>query len=224
MHRPSFWLVLSISWLWILPLAAQDSNSALSEIARLERGEVVVDQKDVGATKYVVAKILIDAPPDEVWPILTNPFEFRRRISPRMKEVEVVTDRQDLSVLNVTVDVGFFLPSITYSVESRYEPEQRIDFKRIGGTLKDFKGQWIVLPSDNGKKTQVIYSMYVDPGIPVPQWIVRAGVREELPKTLTSMRERIMDINAGRKAPADRSIMAAAAGGHGLAIHLPHRS
>lgn len=179
------------------------------EAERLKRGEVVVDQRDVGATKFVVAKILINAPPGQVWRIITNPFEFKGKINPRMKEVEVVTDRPELSVLKVTVNLGFLLPPIVYSVESRYENHERIEFKRVGGTIKDFKGNWVIVPADEGRKTQVVYSMFVDPGIPVPQWLVRAGVRDELPRTLTAMRERVLGVFVRHQARAGRSILAA---------------
>jgi hypothetical protein len=179
------------------------------EQVRMSRGEVIVDQQDIGATKFVVAKILIDAPPEKVWPVLTNPFEFQGKISPRMKQVEVLTDRADLSVLRVTVNPGFFLPPFTYSVESRYEPDQRIDFRRVGGTLKDFKGYWTISPQSEGRKSEVTYGMYVDPGIPVPQWIIRAGVRDELPRTLTAMRERVQAVYTGHETLSTRTIAAA---------------
>src|SRR6185295_3623212 len=102
---------LGLSFILSLPTVAQGDVDNCEQL-RLSRGEVVVEQQDVGPTKFVVAKILIDAPPDQVWPIMTNPFEFQEKISPRMKQVKVVTDRADLSVLKVTVNVGFFLPSL----------------------------------------------------------------------------------------------------------------
>ncbi len=184
----------------------------------------MVRDENVGQTRFVAARILIDAPPSEVWPVLSNPFEFQGRISPRMKAVEVLTDREDMSVLQVSVDIGFFLPSISYAVESRYQPQERISFKRVGGTLKDFRGYWEMLPKSEGNKTEVVYSMYVDPGIPVPQWLVRAGVREELPRTLMAMRERVMEVHSGRKALVVPSIMAAASSGHAVAAHSSNRS
>lgn len=214
---------LVASFILSLPTMAQ-GDADNDEQLRLARGEVVVDQQDVGPTKFVVAKILIDAPPDQVWPIMTNPFEFQEKISPRMKQVKVVTDRADLSVLKVTVNVGFFLPSLTYSVESRYEPNERIDFKRVGGVVKDFKGYWAIIPIADGSKTEIVYSMYVDPGIPVPQWIVRAGVRDELPKTLLAMRERVMAVYVGHQAPVARSILAAETTSHALVVRAPKRS
>jgi carbon monoxide dehydrogenase subunit G len=212
-----------LCFLMMVPTSAQ-GNGDVSEQARLNRGEVVVDQKDVGDTKFVVAKILIDAPPEQVWRIMTNPFEFQGKISPRMKDVQVVTDLPELSVLKVTVNIGFFLPPVTYAVESRYENRERIEYRRVGGTLRDFKGSWVLFPVADGRKTQVNYSMFVDPGIPVPQWLVRAGVRDELPRTLTAMRERVIGVFVKHQSLVTRSILAAEAGGHPIATGELHHS
>lgn len=194
-----------------------------AEDQKLSRGEVVVNQQDAGAVKYVVAKILIDAPPSQVWQIMTNPFEFKEKITPRMKKIEVLVDRESMSVLKVTVDPGFFLPPLTYAVESRYERDERIEFKRVGGSLKDFRGCWELAPRAGGSGTEVIYSMYVEPGIPCPQWIVRFGLRNELPKTLQAMRDRIEDVYRGHEPLVAQSILAAGINGPIAAAHGQHR-
>src|SRR5256885_2103908 len=106
------------------------------ETARLERGEVVVDSRKMEGITYVIAKEIIDEPPGHVWPIMTNPFEFEGKISPRMKAVKVLVDKTDLSILKCTINIGvFFIPQICYTVESKYDPIQRISFKRLDGDL-----------------------------------------------------------------------------------------
>lgn len=192
-----------------LPALADSADLAVHEVASLSRGQVVVDHKEIGDTKYVVAHVLIDAPPDKVWPVMTNPFEFQGKISPRTKDVQVLKDQFDLSLLQMTVHIGFFLPEVTYLVESKYESNERIDFKRVGGVLKDFRGYWEMRPQANGAKTRVTYAMFIDPGFPVPQWIVRQGVGLELPRTLYALRARVMDVFAGNKALLSKTILAA---------------
>ncbi len=187
------------------------AGAAVPEISfqqRLERGEVVVGLKDVGSTKFVTGSMIINEPPDRVWPIMVNPFEFLGKISPRMKEVEVVTDKANLSVLKVTLDVTL-IPHFTYIVESRYENSARIEFKRIGGVLKDFRGLWEMSPACNGARTQLTYSMYIDPGFPVPQWIIREGVKAELPRTLLALRKRVGAVCEDSAALEPHTILAA---------------
>jgi Polyketide cyclase / dehydrase and lipid transport len=198
------------------------ASAAVPEITfqeRLERGEVVVGLKDVGTTKFVTGSMLINEPPDRVWPIMVNPYEFLGKISPRMKNVEVVTDRANLSVLKVTLDVTL-IPHFTYIVESRYENSARIEFKRIGGVLKDFRGYWEMSPAGNGSRTQLTYSMYIDPGFPVPQWIIREGVKAELPRTLLALRKRVGAVCEKSAALEPHTILAAAVN-HPVGNH-PH--
>lgn len=185
-----------------------------STMAKLNRGEVVVGLKCVGSQKFVTGRIIIDQPPDKVWPIMVNPFEFRGRIAPRVKGVEVVTDQANLSVLKMTLDTAPipFLPQLAYTVESRYQQTEkggRIEFKRIAGTLKDFRGFWDMSPADGGAKTELTYSMYIDPGFFVPQWIVREGVKGELPRTLLALKKRIKAVYEEQESPEKHTILAA---------------
>jgi hypothetical protein len=181
-----------------------------SEQARLDRGEVTIESRKIDGVTYVCAKEIIDEPPSHVWPIMTNPFEFEGKISPRMKSVEVLVDKTDLSILKCNINIGilFFVPSITYTVESRYDSFERITFKRLDGDLRDFRGFWEVKPVAGGKKTELTYSMYIDPGFPVPQWIIREGVKMELPRTLVALRQRVKDVYTSKLAPEQRSILA----------------
>ncbi len=191
-----------------LPLSARNIGAPNNIEERLDRGEVVVGMQEDGPTKFVTGSVVINEPPDKVWPIMVNPFEFRGKISPRMKEVEVVKDQADLSILKVTLDV-ILIPHFTYVVESRYENGERVDFRRVGGTLKDFRGSWQMSPKHNGTQTELTYAMYIDPGFPVPQWIIREGVKSELPKTLLALRKRVNAVYHRSEAPEAHTILAA---------------
>jgi len=167
--------------------------------ACLRRGEVVVDMQEKGHIKYVVGHIWINQPPSVVWPVLVNPFEFQGKIMSRLKEVEVLQDLPELSVLKCKIDIGLFMPKITYTVESRYKAPGQVDFQRRAGILKDFRGTWTIVPVDGGSSSEVSYSMFVDPGIPIPHWIVREGVKAELPNTLKGVRARVEAVRLGEQ-------------------------
>lgn len=202
----------------IQPLGAANNDAALTVSEKLEKGQVVTGIRNVGNTKYVTGTILIDHPPEHVWPVMTNPFEFKGKISPRMKTVEVMLDKNDESILKVTLDMGFLMPNFCYTVDSKYQLNERVEFKRVGGTLKDFSGSWEMKPADNGTKTELTYAMFVDPGFFVPQWIMREGMKTELPSTLTGLRKRIDNVYDNKQALEEKTILAARcqiAGKHG---------
>jgi hypothetical protein len=51
--------------------------------------------------------------------------------------------------------------------------------------------------------------MYVDPGFPVPQWIIREGVKTELPRTLMALRKRVKAVCMRTEAMESQTILAA---------------
>lgn len=189
------------------PAPAADPQAVMK---RLESGEVVVDCEELSGIKYVIGRILIDETPERLWPVLVNPFEFEGKICHRMKHVEVIADQPQLSQLGCTVGLVFPLPDLMYVVESKYTAFSRVDFQRISGSFKDFRGFWELLPTANGKKTEVIYSMYLDPGVPVPDWLVRLGVRGELPNVLSGLRARVDELNRSAETVKQKRNIAAA--------------
>lgn len=193
--------------LGVVPALASSSDTTEEEV-KLRRGEVVTVFIEEGSTKFVVGKIYIHQPPSTVWPVLVNPFEFQNKICPRMKQVDVLVDQPELSVLHCVIHVCFLFPDISYTVQSKYKAESLVEFQRTDGFIKEFRGCWMLRELDDGATTEILYSMFIDPGIPVPRWIVREGVKSELPHTLIGLRDRVNEIVADRSAPVSRNIAA----------------
>ena len=192
-------LVFASSFLVFIPMGIAEGIAG---------DDVEVSLQQMRDLKYVTGTILIDESPDKVWRVMVNPFEFENKICPHMKSVEVLEDTAALSILKCVIDVGIpFFPKLVYVVESKYTPS-RIEFKRIGGSLKDFRGVWSIQAVDGGAKTKLTYSMYIDPGFFVPQWIVREGVKQELPRTLLALRDRVRGVYVDKNPPERRSILA----------------
>jgi hypothetical protein len=175
---------------------------------KLASGQVVVGLEELDRTRFVFGRIWIDEPPSRVWRILVNPFEFEGKICPRMKRVEVLVDRIDTSVLKCTVAVCWLIPPVTYTVESKYLACGRIEFKRLSGVPREFKGYWQAKPVSGGRRTEVTYCLYVNPGIPVPQWIIREGVKVELPRVLSGLKERVKAVYDNHMVLEPRTILA----------------
>ncbi len=208
-------LALSLCCLLTAPTsyATGRPEAPVSVAQRLECGEVLVGFTNVGETRFVTGRVLINQPPERVWQVMVNPFEFKGKVCPRMKNIDVLVDKADRSVLKMTMDT-FPIPDICYTVQSDYSKTKdgaRIDFHRVSGSLRDFKGSWEISSSHGGTKTYVTYSMFIDPGFFVPQWIVRKGVSGELPKTLIGMRNRIDEIFREESRDLEKKTIAAAA-------------
>jgi len=207
----------AVAILSVAPMAGKDHNDGKSNEETLEQGGVTIGQKTEGDTKYVSASIIIDEPADKIWPIMANPYEFKGKIEPRMKKVEMMLDKPDVSVMKVTVDMTLLFPNFNYVVESRYMNNDTIEFKRVGGTLKEFKGSWHLAPADGGSKTALTYNVFIDPGFYVPQWIMREGVKGELPRTLAALRRRVVAVCDAKETREAHTTMASTSPSHHLA-------
>lgn len=194
----------------VAPIAACDRPPAVEQ--RLQSGEVVVDCQDIAGIKYVVGRIWIDQSPQKCWRTMVNPFEFRQRICKRMKELSVLSDEPDCSLLSCTISAIFPIPDFQYVVESHYCDCRHVDFHRISGSFKEFRGFWDLKPVAGGTKSEVTYSMYIDPGFPAPDWLVRMAVRCELPSVLTGLRDRIDYLKDHADAGEQMTLKAACSG------------
>lgn len=190
----------------------EDIESAVQLTAKekqnLANGQVVVGFTKRGASKYVLGRILLDASPEQIWSVLANPFEFENGIYSRMKNVQVLQDEPRHSVLRCKIAIGIVLPSIDAVVESDYWPMQKIAFHRKDGSLKALDGGWKLTPKEGGK-TEVSYWMSIEPGVPVPGWLVTEGVKSDLPKTLVALRKRLNSLRAAQGILLSKTILAA---------------
>lgn len=198
-------------------LDARSVDAALEAQQRLSKGEIIVGMKGTGDTKLVTGSVLIDESPDEVWQVVANPYEFCGKISSRMRNIELMVDKHERSVMRVNMDV-FLIPHFNYVVESTYKAAEKIEFHRAAGqaqSLKDFNGSWEIRAVDNGTKSELTYSMFMDPGFFVPQWIIREGVKNELPRTLSLIKKRVDAIKMKREKLEAQTIVAASLKGTG---------
>jgi hypothetical protein len=203
---------LFMSFAFAPGLNARSIDATVEAEQRLQRGEIVVGLKGEGETRLVTGTVLIDETPDKVWRVVVNPYEFRGKISPRMKDFQLLVDKRDRSVMRVNMDV-LLVPHFNYVVESLYKQGEKIEFHRMQGaeqSLRDFNGSWEIQPRANGTKTSLTYSMYMDPGFFVPQWLIREGVKSELPRTLSAIRKRVQAVSANREKLVTQTIAACA--------------
>lgn len=180
-------LALLAGW----PVAAQPDLSWIDRAA-VASGEIIVnaDRGDRPLTVLVRIAAEIDAPPTAIWKILTAceiaPEYVPNVVSCRKLE-EVDGGRADLFVQ--TIKPIFFLPTFEHVFRLDYTPHTRIDVHRVSGPIAYMEGSWWLLPQDNGS-ILLIYDVAVDPGLPIPRFLVRATMKRDLPKIVQAVRER----------------------------------
>lgn len=82
----------------------------------------------------------------------------------------------------------WFLSATRSVFRSDYDGTSAIRFSRVSGDLRALEGRWDLQPLRDGHATRLFYQAHVDPGLPLPDAIVRTALEVTLPKTLRSLR------------------------------------
>ena len=167
------------------------------ELVRLKRGEVLVrvDGHDSGSKRRVQAAILIDSPAQQIWNIMVD-CDRAPEFVPGLRGCRVLHHHESMEIIEHRVKFSTLQPTVTYVFRALYQNLRRIDFIRVGGDFRELEGSWI-LEQINDRQTIVVYSVYLDPGFPVPQWLVRRILRGELRDFLLALRNRVSELSQG---------------------------
>ncbi len=158
----------------------------------LAKREVLVqaDRSERPLTVDVKLAAEIDAAPAAIWEVLTaceiSP-EYVPNVVSCKKLEELDGGRADLFVQ--TVKPIFFLPTFEHVFRLDYTQYTRIDVNRVSGPIAHMQGTWWLLPQENGR-ILLVYELALDPGMPIPRFMVRATLKRDLPKVVGAVRER----------------------------------
>jgi hypothetical protein len=133
------------------------------------------------------ATIRIRATREAIWDIISS-CPKAQKILPSLKGCEVLERAPDGSWARILQVMEYFrfLPDVRFEVRVNYRPPASITFDRVSGDLTSVRGGWI-LHSD-GDYTIAHYDVAIEPGLWVPNWIVRAALKHDLPKMLQALR------------------------------------
>jgi hypothetical protein len=174
-----------------LPVASQPDLSWLDRDAVAAREIIVLaDRGDRPLTVEVKIAAEVDAPPTAIWDVLKAceiaPEYVPNVVSCRRLE-SLDGGRADLFVQ--TIKPIFFLPSFEHVFRLDYTPYTRIDVQRVSGPIAHMQGTWWLAPQESGR-ILLVYELALDPGMPIPRFLVRATLKRDLPKVVAAVRER----------------------------------
>ncbi len=82
------------------------------------------------------------------------------------------------------------LVKINYTLEYEQEENDVIRFRKIAGDLRHYQGMWLLVQAPGAAETVVTYSMELDPGLPLPDWIVKRMAARQLAENLEALKSR----------------------------------
>jgi len=164
------------------------------ELVRLARGEVIVglDRWSNTHKVRVLGAILIDSPARHIWDVMID-CDRAPEFVPRLRNCRVLYQSGNTEIIEHRVALSALLPAVTYTFRAHYQDLQRVDFTMVSGDLREFEGSWTLEQVNDGQQTIVVYSVYLDPGFLVPQWLVRRALRGELPDLLIALRNGVWE-------------------------------
>jgi len=135
------------------------------------------------------AMVRIHAHREIVWPLIKSCAESVKLV-PGLVACKVLETAPDQSwqIIRHVLDYSWYLPKLTYDIRATYDYPARVSIERISGDLSVLKGSWIL--QRDGEYTIASYQVELAPGFWVPQWLVRAALRHDLPKLLSALRVR----------------------------------
>jgi ribosome-associated toxin RatA of RatAB toxin-antitoxin module len=170
------------------------SGFSEEELGRMTRGEVVISVDRLpGSQKGMIdAAIIINAPAELIWDLMTDCVHAPEFI-PGLISCKVLENHGETEIIEHQVKFSWLVPRLTYVFQAGYEKYRRIDFKRISGGLKELEGSWVLEQIGDGRQTIVLYSVYLDPGFFLPQWLIRMFLQRDLPGLLLALRNRVLE-------------------------------
>ncbi|MEM9302246.1 MAG: SRPBCC family protein [Pseudomonadota bacterium] len=163
------------------PLEATANRAIPVEVAPRAADEV----------RAVSAAVLIDAGAEPVWEAMVD-CGAAPEFVPGLKACSVLETAPDGLSQSIAHEVryGWFLPRVRYVFDATYQPLRRVDFEKTSGDLRHLSGAW-TLEALAPASTLVTYSVRIDPGFLVPQWMVRNALKRDLPELLEALRQRV---------------------------------
>ena len=173
-------------------VASAQPDLAWVDRAAIAAREVIVNAErgDRPLTVLVRLAAEVDAAPTAIWDVLRAcevAPEYVPNVVSCKKLEELDGGRSDLFVQ--TIKPIFFMPTFEHVFRLDYTPYTRIDVHRVSGPIAEMDGSWWLLPQDNGR-ILLVYELALDPGMPIPRFLVRATLKRDLPKVLQAVRER----------------------------------
>jgi ribosome-associated toxin RatA of RatAB toxin-antitoxin module len=153
-----------------------------------------------GAETIYRDSIVVAAPPERVWRVLTD-YERLPEFIPGLERSRLLQDSLGARRVEQVGAAGWFFLKIRARVVLRVQECacSRIDFRAIDGDFDVFEGWWSLLPEDGGRATRLEYWADVQPSFRAPGFLTRFLVRRGLRERLVALQVRAAGGKARRR-------------------------
>jgi ribosome-associated toxin RatA of RatAB toxin-antitoxin module len=131
----------------------------------------------------------VEASAEELFAIVTDVEAFPEWLTD-IKEVEVLGHDDDGFPTASTMRVDVTIKEVTYTLDYEYEYPVRVAWtSRPGGDVKSIEGSYEFEEDEDGTTT-VTYSLAMDPGFPVPGFLLKRAAKHITAQALSGLKAR----------------------------------
>ena len=149
-------------------------------------GETVCEEQMNGKT-YVVARVIVKAPPEKVFQVLSD-YDHADRVFPQIKHCKLVADKGASKIVAHKIAPAGVLSTYEYVLEIKETAPHALEWHRISGDFKQVDGFWKLEAADGGRSTDVTYACHIDGGIFIPQMLIRRQCKIDMTSVMSSLK------------------------------------
>lgn len=184
-HRKHLELIAAVAVCASLCNQAALADSHKSNLKGSEAPSVT--ESVIAGDKYSVSKVVVHAPPHQIWSVLTD-YDNAYKVFPQVKKCQLLKDEGHQKTIKHTVSPSGPVGTYSYVVKVTENAPNSLEWTRISGAFKQVKGFWKLEPLDNGRTTLVTYASYVDGGFFIPAPLIRRQNRIDMPAVMVSLK------------------------------------
>lgn len=171
---------------------------SVSQIEALKKGDTIRSM-DTNMPFRGEVNGLIQAPMEELIAILKD-YPKQTQWAPSMAEMRLLRREGEFEILGGRTDLPWPVPDRTWNmrawtgyktVSGRRSWVNLFQYIPGSGNMNESAGYWVLSPlPDDPTWTYCRYVLYGDPGIPLPDFVIRWASRTTLPAIISSLRNR----------------------------------
>lgn len=149
-----------------------------------------IKEETIDGKVYDVTKIIIKAKPERVFQTVTD-YPNHAKLFPLMSKSQIVQDKGATKIVSQTVKPTGVFTTFSYILEMKESKPNRVEWKRLSGSMKDVRGFWKLESLDGGKTTLLTYGSYVDGGMLIPRPLLKRQFKLDIPGSLTALKNHL---------------------------------
>tara|TARA_R110002096_G_scaffold187584_24_gene367113 strand:- start:3484 stop:4125 length:642 start_codon:yes stop_codon:yes gene_type:complete len=149
------------------------------------------DESDELDGRFVTVGQMIKGSREGIW-VVINDKEDAEKFVDGVLESKVIEEGENLIVAAQRTKVGGPKGSYRYTLRHELTPMIRADFSFVEGEMRNVIGSWWIFDGPDSDTFLVVYSLFIDPGLFAPQFVVKSGMKKSMPGTLLSMQREVL--------------------------------